>query len=65
MKENGKVARKYGKVVGSTGISQEKVKRLLNLGYLFISIGSDIKFIRDSYLKMKKSYKKLGFTFLK
>ncbi len=63
LKRVGNVAKKYGKFVGAPGINTEKTKRLLDLGYLFITNGADIIFLRDSFLKLKREYEGIGFSF--
>jgi len=41
----------------------ERTKKLLDLGYLFITNGADVIFLRDSFLRLKKDYEGIGFTF--
>jgi len=57
----GKIANKYGKFAGTVSIYPERTKRLLDLGYLFLTAGADIIFLRESFLKLKSEYKDLGF----
>lgn len=57
----GKIANKYGKFAGTVSLSPEWTKRLIDLGYLFITTGADIIILRESYLKIKSEYEKIGF----
>lgn len=63
LKRVGDVARKYEKFAGAPGINIERTKRLLDLGYLFITNGADVIFLKDSFLKLKKDYESIGFNF--
>ena len=57
----GNMANKYNKFAGTVSISPEWAKKLLDLGYLFLSAGADIVFLRESFLKLKSEYEDLGF----
>jgi len=57
------VAKKYGKIAGTPGVTMERTKKLLDLGYLFISAGADVLFLRNSFLKLRRDYESIGFTF--
>lgn len=59
----GKICQKYGKFAGAPGVSPSYTKKLLDLGYLFVSNGADILFLRDGFLKLKENYEKIGFSF--
>ena len=61
IKKVGKIANKYGKFAGTVSIYPERAKRLLDLGYLFLTAGADIIFLRESFLKLKSEYEDLGF----
>ncbi|HHV62687.1 MAG TPA: aldolase [Firmicutes bacterium] len=63
LKKVGEVARKYGKFAGAPGVSPEWTRKLLDMGYLFISNGADIIYLRDAFLKLREDYEKLGFSF--
>jgi 4-hydroxy-2-oxoheptanedioate aldolase len=60
----GKLAKKYGKIIGTTLGSKERNDRIIDMGYLFLCDGTDFAFIRESFTDLKESYKKRGFTFL-
>jgi 4-hydroxy-2-oxoheptanedioate aldolase len=69
-KEIWEVLEKVGKITGENGIfagapagSAEDAKRLIDMGYLFISNGADIIYLRNSFLNLRNEYKKLGFLF--
>ncbi|MCL4415984.1 MAG: aldolase/citrate lyase family protein [Actinobacteria bacterium] len=57
----GKMADKHGKIAGTVSLSPEWAKRLVNLGYRFLTAGADIVFLRKSFSKLKSEYKELGF----
>ena len=57
----GKMADKYNKFVGTVSISPEWAKKLLDRGFLFLTAGADIIFLRESFLKLKSEYEDLGF----
>ncbi len=57
----GRMANKYNKFAGTVAVSPEWAKRLLDLGYLFLTAGADIIFLRESFLKLKSEYEELGF----
>lgn len=57
------ISRKHGKFAGAPGISLEWSKKLLDLGYLFISNGADIILLRDAFLRLREDYRRLGFSF--
>ncbi len=56
-----KMANKYDKFAGTVALSPERAKRLLDLGYRFLTAGADIIFLRESFLKLKSEYEELGF----
>ncbi len=57
----GKICNKHGKIAGTPASSPEHAKNLLDAGYLFISSGADLIFLRDAFLKLREDYMKLGF----
>ncbi len=57
----GKIANKYGKIAGTVAFNPERAKKLLDMGYLFLSAGADIIFLRKSFLKLKNDYMEIGF----
>lgn len=59
----GKAANKNGIFAGAPGLSQKNTRRLLDMGYLFISNGADIIFLRNSFMNLRKEYEELGFSF--
>jgi len=63
LKKIADIAKRYGKFAGAPGITVERTKKLLDLGYLFITNGADVIFLRDSFLRLKKDYEGIGFTF--
>ena len=58
-----KIARKYHKFASAPGISPEWTKKLLKMGYLFITGGADIIFLKDCFSKLRQDYEKIGFSF--
>jgi len=63
LKNVAETAKKYRKFAGAPGINIERTEKLLDIGYLFITNGADVIFLRDSFLKLKKDYESIGFTF--
>lgn len=63
LKRVASIAKKYGKIAGTPGINKERTEKLLDLGYLFITAGADILFLKDSFLKLRREYEGIGFTF--
>ncbi|MCD4670370.1 MAG: aldolase [Actinomycetia bacterium] len=57
----GRMANKYNKFAGTPTGSPERTKKLLDMGYRFLSAGADIVFLRESFLKLKSEFKELGF----
>jgi 4-hydroxy-2-oxoheptanedioate aldolase len=57
----GKAANKYGKFAGTPSLYPEYAKKLIDLGLLFFTAGSDVQFLRESFLKLNNDYKKIGF----
>ena len=62
LEKMGKICNKYGKIAGTPGRSPEYTKRLLDIGYLFISNGSDLISLRNTFIKLREDYLKLGFS---
>lgn len=58
-----KVAIKAGKVPGIPGLSPAYTKRLLEIGYKFITAGSDLRYIRQGFRKLQDEFSQLGFDF--
>ena len=58
-----KVAIQHGKTPGIPGISPAFTKRVLDLGYRFITSGADLRFIRQGYTQLQEDFGELGFTF--
>lgn len=56
-------AKKYGKFAGAPGISLDWTKKLMEMGYLFITQGADIIFLKDCFQKLRKDYESIGFSF--
>lgn len=57
------VAIRAGKTPGIPGISPTYTKRLLDLGYSFITAGSDLRYIRQGYSELQEDFGGIGFTF--
>jgi len=59
----GKVAKEKNIFAGTPGISIERTKKLIDMGFLFITNGADIIYLRNSFSNLKKEYEEIGFNF--
>ncbi|MCM8777577.1 MAG: aldolase/citrate lyase family protein [Candidatus Omnitrophica bacterium] len=61
IKRLAKICNRYGKIAGAPGYNYDYTKKLLDLGYRFITNGADLILLRNAFSEIKKDYEKIGF----